>query len=183
MDTAGLRETVDPVERIGIEVARRYLAAAAVVILCVESSRPLHDDERRFVEEIGSRRLLLARTKSDLSRPEAPGVDPDDEAVELSALSGAGLDALRGALLHRSFGGLLSAPAEAPLVTRRRHSRALRRASDELAAFRSALREEVPMELAATHLRTAVDALEEIIGGVSTEDLLDELFGSFCVGK
>ena len=75
------------------------------------------------------------------------------------------------------------AGAEAPLVTRRRHSRALRRASDELAAFRSALREEVPMELAATHLRTAVDALEEIIGGVSTEDLLDELFGSFCVGK
>ena len=85
--------------------------------------------------------------------------------------------------MQRAFGGLVAAPAEAPVITRRRHVRVLRAALAELTGFRRATSEEVPMELAATHLRTAVQRLEELIGVVSTDDLLGEVFSAFCVGK
>jgi tRNA modification GTPase len=90
---------------------------------------------------------------------------------------------LRGALLSRAFGGILGEPGEAPLVTRERHARALRTARDELALFLAAMDDAVPMEFAATHLRAAVGALEDLVGVVSVDDVLDRVFGTFCVGK
>ncbi|HEX6069963.1 MAG TPA: tRNA uridine-5-carboxymethylaminomethyl(34) synthesis GTPase MnmE [Longimicrobiaceae bacterium] len=193
VDTAGLRSTVDRVEQIGIEVARRYLAAAELVIFCAEAGRDLDDEERAFLAGVGAERLLLVRTKADLV---ADGVLEQRAAVEraggdgakvgelvLCARNGAGMDALREALVARAFGGLRAEPAEAPLITRERHARALRGAAGEMAAFRSAMDAAVPMELAATHLRAAVGRLEELIGIVSIDDVLGEVFGAFCVGK
>jgi tRNA modification GTPase len=90
---------------------------------------------------------------------------------------------LRAALLRMAFGHVLADPGEAPVVTRARHARALRRARDELSEFLAALAGRVPMEFAATHLRAAAGALEELIGAVSVDDVLDRVFGDFCVGK
>lgn len=179
VDTAGLRETADTVEGMGIEVARRYLAAADLVLFCVEAGREMEADERRFVEERDRARILLVRTKADA----APDPHSPDDDLVVSAVSGAGMPALREALLRNVFGGILGEPGEAPLVTRERHARALRAAREEVAAFVDALDAAVPMEFAATHLRAAAGALEDLLGIVTVDDVLDRVFGTFCVGK
>ena len=182
VDTAGLRDTHDVVEGLGIQVALRYLGAAEVVLFCVEAGRELGAEERAFVADRDPHRLVLVRTLAD-RHPEAFPSPAGGESVTVSALTGAGLAELRGVLLRRVFAGILGEPGEAPLVTRARHRRALVAARDEVAAFTTALDEEVPMELAATHLRAAVAALEDLVGVVSVDDVLDRVFGSFCVGK
>ena len=165
-------------EEIGVEVARRFLRAAQIVLYCAEAGRDPHPGERRFLDDIEPERLLRVRTKADESRGAAPG-----DGVLVSALTGVGLPALRDALLLRAFGGIAGVTGEAPLVTRERHARALRSARAELELFRAALRERVPMEFAATHLGAAAGALEDLIGLVTPDDVLGAVFGQFCVGK
>jgi len=187
VDTAGLRDTADRVEGIGIEVARRYLSAADLVLFCVEAGRGLGDDERSFLAERDPVRTLLVRTRSDLAEAgssNGDGASADGmRSVAVAAVEGRGMSELRLALLGMAFGHILGEPGEAPLVTRERHARALRHARDEVAAFVDALDADVPMELAATHLRAAAGELEDLIGAVSVDDVLDRVFGDFCVGK
>lgn len=194
VDTAGLRETVDRVEEIGIEVARRYLQAAQIVLFCVEAGRPLDNEEERFVAELDAERTVLVRTKVDQAPAAEAGERYQSESegeiaraafvsVAVSAHTGSGLPELRDRVLHRAFGGILGEPGEAALVTRERHARSLRLARDEVALFVEAGREMIPMELAATHLRAAAGTLEDLIGAVTPDDVLGRVFGQFCVGK
>ncbi|HEX2203839.1 MAG TPA: tRNA uridine-5-carboxymethylaminomethyl(34) synthesis GTPase MnmE [Longimicrobium sp.] len=191
VDTAGLRETVDRVEGMGIEVARRYLAAADLVLFCVEAGRALAEDERGFLAGVDAARVVVVRTKLDLLGDRGQGTGdsgmdgvPDEvPTVAVAAAEGAGMPALREVLLRKAFGGILGEPGEAPLVTRERHARALRQARAEVAAFLAAMDDAVPMELAATHLRAAAGALEDLVGAVTVDDLLDRVFGDFCIGK
>jgi len=174
---------------MGIEVARRYLAAADLVIFCIESGRPPGGDERAFLAGRDPARTLVVRTKADL-HPAGEDGDGDGDretmpipTVSVAATEGAGMPALRDGLLRLAFGHILGDPGEAPLVTRERHARALRRAREEIGGFILALDEQVPMELAATHLRAAAGAMEDLIGAVTVDDVLDRVFGDFCVGK
>jgi tRNA modification GTPase len=200
VDTAGLRETEDRVEGIGIEVARRYLAAAGLVLFCVEAGRGLEEDERVFLRGLDPARALLVRTKADEAEGDMVGSDnhlvdgdaaaPTEsvgtgemESVAVSVVDGRGLPALRERLLLRAFGGILGDPGEAPLVTRERHARALRAARAEVALFLEAMDSGIPAEFAATHLRAAAGALEDLVGAVTLDDLLDRVFRDFCVGK
>lgn len=189
VDTAGLRETVDRVEGIGIEVARRYLASADLVLFCVEAGRAMDDDERDFIAVRDPLRTLVVRTKTDIAGKHLTGDRDGDRSedgirsVAVAAVSGDGMPELRQALLRMVFGHILGDPGEAPLVTRERHARALRHSRAELLAFMDALDSAVPMELAATHLRSAAGELEDMIGIISVDDVLDRLFGDFCVGK
>jgi tRNA modification GTPase len=198
VDTAGLRETADVVEGMGIEVARRYLRAAQIVLFCAEAGRTLDAEEERFLAELDPERTVLVRTKAD---SEGSGTGEGGEAkarggsssphstfraphsVAVSAHTGEGLPALQDRLLETAFGGILGEPGEAALVTRERHARSLRRAREELSGFVAASEAGVPAEFAATHLRSAVGALEDVIGVVTTEDLLGRVFSQFCVGK
>ncbi|MBD0319390.1 MAG: tRNA uridine-5-carboxymethylaminomethyl(34) synthesis GTPase MnmE, partial [Gemmatimonadetes bacterium] len=161
-DTAGLRETDDRVEGIGIEVARRYLAAAELVLFCVEAERGIEPDEAAFLAELDAARTVVVRTKADRAGERATGKGE----VLVAAPEGTGLEDLRRLLLRRAFGGILGEPGEAPLVTRERHARALRAAHDEVRGFLDAHANGVPMEYAATHLRAAAAALEELVGAV-----------------
>lgn len=185
VDTAGLRETADHVEGMGIEVARRFLRAAQLVLFCADAGRPLHPAEQAFLAELEPARVLLLRTKTDGGAPRAPHAAPGSVRAELfvSAHSGEGLPELRRTLLELAFGGILGEPGEMPLVTRERQARSLRTARDEVERFLRAWDAQVPAELAATHLRDATQRLEELIGAVSVEDVLGRVFGDFCVGK
>jgi tRNA modification GTPase len=182
VDTAGLRETADRVEEIGIEVARRYLAAAQVVLFCAEAGRPLGADEAAFLREPRPGTTVLVRTKADLAGPDTDA-PADVQAVRLAARTGEGIPVLRETLLRLAFGGILGEPGEAPLVTRERHARALREARAEVALFLEAWEGGVPPEFAATHLQAAAGALEDLLGIIGTEDVLDRVFAQFCVGK
>ncbi len=199
VDTAGLRDTEARIERLGIEVTRRYLERADVVLFCTEAGRGLDREEEAFLRGLGDRPFVLLETKADLDGARSDGGHGDDGAmdgrlvakdgggwtrrVRISTLSGEGLGTLRTLLPRMVYAGLVEADADLPVLTRRRHARALERARDEMAAFGRALAEGVPAEIAAQHLGTAEAALEEVLGVISTEDVLEVVFREFCVGK
>lgn len=188
VDTAGLRETDDRVERMGVEVARRYLERADLVLFCSEAGRPLDPEELRFLEAVPGVPVVWVHTKSDAG----PGAGGDQEGLAGSRLAGSfrvsvrtgeGLEELRNGLPRLVYAGLVRSGAEAPVVTRERQARALRRGGDEILAFVAALEEGVPAVYAAAHLKAAETALEEVVGVVGVEDVLDAVFRDFCVGK
>lgn len=185
VDTAGLRESGERIERMGIEVTRRYLERADVVLLCVPASEGLGDEERAFLQEVKHAPVVLVETKADL-----PGVGPGDERparvaakLRVSARTGQGFDQLRQVLPELVYSAVVSSNPEVPVLTRRRHADALRVARTEIESFRRALEEGLPPEVACAHLRPAETALEELLGVISVEDVLDAVFAEFCVGK
>lgn len=188
VDTAGLRTTTDEVEELGVEVARRYLAAADIILFCTEAGAAVDPEEQRFLAQVAedrpeqdSRRVIKVQTKVDTLTEGTSEAERSDGSIALSALTGEGLGVLRRRLAQEAFGGLRSAESP-PLITKTRQSRALKRASAELEAFQEAL-QAGPPEIAATHVAEATLALEELLGVVATDDILDVVFGSFCVGK
>jgi tRNA modification GTPase len=182
VDTAGLRETSDQIERLGIEVSERYLADAHVVLACAETPRDLAETVR-LIARTSNAPVLSVRTKSDLVSlsEESNGHQP---VIAVSAETGAGLQNLLEALdevLSKEHGEI---PPDLPILTRARHRHALTVASAELEEFHRAWQEdELPATIASVHLRTAVSTLEELIGTVEVEDIFDRVFSSFCVGK
>ncbi|UCF40082.1 MAG: tRNA uridine-5-carboxymethylaminomethyl(34) synthesis GTPase MnmE [Gemmatimonadota bacterium] len=179
IDTAGLRESGDAVERIGIEVSLRYLAAADVVIFCAEAGRALTEEEQGFLAGVEAP-LVRVRTKADLAEPSRAA--QGDEVV-VSVQTGEGLAALRARLAELAFTTLAGRGDVEPLITRERHRDALERALLEVRGFRCARDEGFEGAVAATHLRAAVAALEDVIGVVTAEDVLELVFATFCVGK
>ena len=184
VDTAGLRETDRRVEQLGIDVAKRYLKHADAVLLCVPAHEEISEPDRAFLEEIEAPVLVL-RTKADLRERSREGESPPHAVgvIEVSVRSGEGLDELRSALPELAYSALLRVGAEVPVITRRRHALALETARAEVDLFREALEGGLPPEVASTHLRPAETALEEVLGVISVEDVLDVVFHEFCVGK
>ncbi|HYT72843.1 MAG TPA: tRNA uridine-5-carboxymethylaminomethyl(34) synthesis GTPase MnmE [Gemmatimonadales bacterium] len=182
VDTAGLRESDDRVEKVGIEVSRTYLAAADLILFCEEEagSRERHAGERATFLARCAAPVVLVQTKIDLA--DRPTARPPDR-LGVSAVTGEGLDALRRRLAEVAFGRLLELGDIEPVVTRARHRVALERALAEVEAFHAARAERVDAAATATHLRAAVDALDDLIGAVTPDDVLDRVFASFCVGK
>lgn len=178
VDTAGLRESRDVVERLGIEISERYVTHADVVLLCAETDDELQMLERR-VANLGSAPRVLVRTKGDLrSEATAPG------HITLSALTGYGLDRLTAKISRLLSERFTAAAVEAPLLTRERHRQVVGAARADLLDFREAWeRNEVPSSVAAIHLREAEHHLAELIGSVDVEDVLERVFSTFCIGK
>jgi tRNA modification GTPase len=181
VDTAGLRDTVDPIERLGIEVSERYLAGAAVVLACAENPEGLHET----IASIGRKSaapVIAVRTKADLAphRDDSNG----DRVVHVSAHTGDGLQGLLDAINNTIASKYGEVTSDLPILTRARHRHALTTALVELRGFQQAWQEEkLPAPVASVHLRAAVYVLEELIGAVDVEDVLDRVFSSFCVGK
>jgi tRNA modification GTPase len=184
VDTAGLRETDEIVERMGIEVAERYLRSADLVLFCAEAGRSLTAYEEAFISGTDQAPVVLVRTKADRH---GVGTTPTPAGVRgtvcVSTVTGEGLAEARSLLPSLVFHGLVQAEASVPVLTRERQAAAVREAESEVLAFGAALREGIPPEVASAHLKDAVSALESIVGVVSGEDVLDHLFRSFCIGK
>ena len=173
VDTAGLHAPEARLDQLGVEVSRRYLGAADLVLLCVEGERALEGEERDIARDA---RALVVRTKADL----APAVTRAD-ALHVSAVTGEGLEALRLAIAARTFGA--GGDAMEPTLLRERHRDALGRAVDELVAASGHLGAPGDALLASHHLRMATGHLEELIGAVVADDVLARVFADFCVGK
>jgi tRNA modification GTPase len=182
VDTAGLRSADDVIEQTGVEISRRYIAGAHLVLVCGSTVAEL-DAAMRAVESHTTAPRLGVMTKSDQW---GSPVDPGDvfEWQVVSSRDRTGLSELVVAIeqaLDREYGAL---DPDLPLLTRSRHQAALQDASRELDAFTEQLRiRAVPVSIATVHLRTAVHALETLVGAVDVEDVLSRVFSSFCVGK
>jgi tRNA modification GTPase len=174
IDTAGLWDAPGKIDRLGVEVSRRYLASADLVLLCVETGRRPGADELAIAAE---RPTLVVRTKVDLDGT------TDAEGVGVSAVTGEGLDALRRAVAERVFAERIALGDLEPALTRARHRTALERAQGALAGALEQFRGSGEAVLVAHHLRGATTALDELVGAVDIEDILDRVFASFCVGK
>jgi tRNA modification GTPase len=197
VDTAGLRESDDLVERLGLEVSARWLARAQVVLVCGETDAAL----AQAATSVGAHSeapQILVRTKGDRASASASGsgsasgsarrasneAGPAGAVVTVSALTGDGLDALRHAITAAVRAAYPEPAEDQPLVTRARHEAAVARAADEVAAFAEAWRANaLPAPVAATHLRAAILALDELTGAIDVEDVLERVFRTFCVGK
>jgi tRNA modification GTPase len=178
VDTAGLRETTDLVEGLGIEASSRYLRRAHVVLACVDADDGLHIVDK--LRSYTNAPIIAVRTKSDLvADREYHGAD-----ALVSANTGEGLRSLLQLVedqLSKAHGSL---SPDAPLLVRVRHQVAIRSATEEMRQFLAAWSEELlPASVAATHIHEAVSALSTLIGSVKTDDILDVVFRSFCVGK
>jgi tRNA modification GTPase len=193
VDTAGLRETSDVVERLGIEVSERYLAGAHVVLACGASAAEVTEAVAR-VRALSAAPVLAVRTKADLDAPPGAGVPAEAPAgspvalavpeVWVSAERGTGLRELLDAVVAVLDAHHGAPELDAPLVTRARHVRALAEARDELVRFAALWRADaLPATVAAIHVRSAVHALEALVGSVDVDDVLERVFSTFCVGK
>ena len=174
VDTAGLWDAPDRIDRLGVEVSRRYLASADLVLLCVECGRPAGADEVAIAE---ARPTLVVRTKLDLDGGGA------GEGIGVSVVTGEGLEALRRRVAERVFADRIALADLEPALTRARHRTALARACESLAGALEQLRGAGDAVLVAHHVREATTALDELVGAVDIEDVLDRVFASFCVGK
>lgn len=178
-DTAGLRDADDRIERLGIEVSRRYVAAADLVLFCVEAGRPVRPEEQELAAEYAA---LIVRTKADLT----PAWSPEPEAgIPVSSVTGQGLDLLIQSVADRVFSGAGEGEGGdlAPMLTRERHRVALARAGESLAQAEPHLAAGGDAVLAAHHVHFAVAALDELIGVVPSDEVLGRVFARFCVGK
>lgn len=179
VDTAGLREATDLVEEEGVRRARQALALADHALVVVDASLPDAAGVTAGLAELPASRTLV-RNKIDLTN-EPPGyASPDGAIVNVSALTGAGLDALRQRLkavagFHPEGEGLMTA--------RRRHLESLARAREAFEAARAHLKQQRAGELMAEELLRAQNALAEITGEFTSEDLLTRIFSAFCIGK
>ncbi len=192
VDTAGLRESVDEIEREGVRRAHRQISSADAVLIVFDQSRPLSEEEinllRRLQAELkGEIRTVVVWNKSDLpsagkwklSIADLLNGCPD---VEVSALTGDGIDRLKKLLLEISVGDVRASEAH-PMLVSARHKEAVERALNSLRQSLQSLEKGESGEFICVDLRAAIDALGEIIGVVTTDDILDTVFSKFCIGK
>ncbi len=182
-DTAGIRDTDDQVEKLGVELSRQHLEKADALIVVLDGSVKLTADDRALLHSAGAKKLVMAINKSDLPLVIDPGLFETGEhrrVVRTSALSGTGINELKKTLRELIVG----CPIEPPVtVTNLRHRSELVRSADGLQRAVDTLDRGLPPELAAIDLSDAREALEEIIGMVSNDDILERIFSSFCIGK
>jgi tRNA modification GTPase len=178
VDTAGLRGGADAVEQMGIEAAMRELDGAHLVLVCGETS-DLIDATSRWVEGKSGGIVIRVLTKADVSHETRPRADAVVSAERHTGL--AELTVLLGREIASRYGTI---GPSTPVLTRARHFAALMVARDELVAFSGAWTgNNLPAIVAAGHVRAALHALDELIGSVEVEDILEAVFSRFCVGK
>ena len=182
VDTAGLRDSSDPVEAEGIRRSHDAARRADLVLELSDLSAPPIQGPSAFNAGQGSRRSLHVGNKCDLPQDPAWHQAPDQPTVRISCRTGEGFDALRAALHARLLEGNPTSESAA-IAINSRHQDALRRTLEATHRARAALEQGVSLDLVALDLRIAVAAVGEVVGKTTTEDLLDRIFSSFCLGK
>ena len=182
-DTAGMRDTLDPVESIGVERARSAAEGALLAIAVFDAAAPLTEDDRRVIETArGVEKRIAVLNKSDLPpvlSPEALAADFDC-VVTVSAKEQRGLNALEDAV--RELFPLPDVPV-GEILTNARHADAVRRALESLSAAREAMNCGVTPDAVLTECEAAMSAIGELTGASVREDITQRIFARFCVGK
>jgi tRNA modification GTPase len=181
VDTAGLHGAGEEAERLGIARSREALADAALVLVVLDATQPLNDEEHRLLEAVQGRPALVAVNKCDLVKADSLAREVGGvAALATSALTGEGIPALRERILALATGG---AAAEPGMLTSLRHHQAI---TTTLAALGDAARANanaIPHEMILLDLYRALWALDSLTGQTTSDDILNLIFSTFCIGK
>jgi tRNA modification GTPase len=184
IDTAGIRETEDIVEKIGVEKSKEKINEADLIILMLDVSRGLDIEDLEIIDYIKDRKYVVLLNKSDLpnmlNKGELSGLN-SQFIIEVSAKTGEGLDRLKDAIKHLFFKGEVT--SKDAMITNARHKQALIRAKEGCTAALEALKNTSAIDLASIDARNAWMSLGEITGETLEEDIIDKIFSEFCVGK
>lgn len=182
IDTAGLREARDEIEAEGIRRSRQSLLKAELILHILDASQPLTPADTSFLEESAAKKRILVRNKIDLPRQLKLPPRLSELAVDVCCLTGQGIEALKNAIKDFAWSGEIKAEMLEVMINSR-HQDALNRARSAAARTLEALRSDQTLELVAMDLRIAANAVGEVVGKTTTEDLLDAIFSQFCIGK
>jgi len=185
IDTAGLREGRDEIEVEGIRRSRQTLQKAELILHVLDQSEPWTEADKKYLTEFSGKKRLLILNKADLpARLELPSstLDPRPSALPVSCLTGQGIESLKDAIKNLIWSGEIKVEMLEVMINSR-HQDALNRARASALRTLEALRVDQTLELVALDLHIAVNAIGEIVGKTTTEDLLDMIFSQFCIGK
>ena len=182
-DTAGLRESDDPVERIGVDRARKRMGSAALVLAVFDASAPLTEEDRRLAESLTGRHAVAVLNKNDLPRAIDEGYlrAHFDRLVSLSAAHGAGMEELARAI-GEVVGAASLDPGEGILANERQHGCVLR-CREAISDARRAVADGVTLDAVSVCIEEAADALAELTGEKASDAIIDRIFSKFCIGK
>lgn len=185
IDTAGIRDTVDTVEKIGVDKAKNSVTDADLVLYVVDGARPLDMDDTRIMELLEGRRVITVINKIDVEQTvDKMWIMEQIKApvVELSARTGEGMEELRKCLTDMFFHGTLSMNDEV-YITNLRHKQALQEAADSLRQVLTGLEQQMPEDFLTIDLMAAYEQFGYILGETLNDDLANEIFSKFCMGK
>ena len=184
IDTAGLREARDEIEQEGIRRSHETVTRAEFVLHVLDASEALTDEDQKFLDAFAGKKRIMIRNKVDLPNKlsEFRVPNADSRIVDVCCLSGQGIESLKDAIKEQIWRGEIGSEMLEVMINSR-HQEALNRARGAMQRAIELLRNNATLELVALDLRIGVSAVGEIVGKTATEDLLDCLFGQFCIGK
>jgi tRNA modification GTPase len=196
VDTAGIRRALDEAESIGIKKSMEALADADLVLVVIDKTQPLNEEDQELLRQVEARPAIIVENKSDLlgtsnahvgtaalGRPaERSSATRTSPIIRTSALTGEGIPALRAAILQHVAGDF-STQLETGFLTSVRHQKLVNDALTSLAAAINAVAARVPHEMLLLDLYASLRPLDEITGATTTDDILNLIFSTFCIGK
>ena len=187
IDTAGIRATDDQIENIGVELAKKKAEEAELIIAVIDSSMELDSDDIAILEQIKNKKAIIALNKSDketkITQNKLIQHIDDRKPVVTSAKLGSGIEELKSSIKDLLIQSDSQSESNELLLTELRHKLALEKSTESLESFLTAIEKNESPEFLALDLRVALDALGEITGEVTTEDILGRIFSKFCIGK
>ncbi len=178
VDTAGIRDSQDLVEGLGIEKSYQAVADADLTILVLDGSREETEEDRALRAKLGDGNPLLVANKSDLSKR----LDPKLDVLAVSALTGAGIPVLKDVIMQRLAPGGLAEPEDGS-ITSLRHLNLVRESLEALGHARSAVEFGIPHEMILIDLYAALRPIDALTGATTADDILNRIFSTFCIGK
>ena len=187
IDTAGIRDTQDKVEKIGVERSRKAINTADLVMLVLNASEPLTAEDRELLQATQDTQRILILNKTDLPNQldmaAVKAEAKDSPIIETSILQSTGMDQLESTIAHLFFDEGIESSQNTVMVTNARHIGLLHQASDALTDVQSGIAAGMPVDLVQIDMTRAWDLLGEITGDSYQDELLDQLFSQFCLGK
>ena len=184
-DTAGIRKTEDIVENIGVEKSKKFIENADLVLLVLDASRELESEDREVIEEIQNhnKKTIVLLNKIDLERKIELEEFNLENILEISAKDNIGIEDMEERIYSYIVEENVEDSSEKLIITNIRHKTALEKTKDAIKNIFETIDTGLPMDLISVDLKEALDSLSEITGEISSEDILDHVFGNFCVGK
>ena len=185
VDTAGIRQTDDIVENIGVTKSKEFIEKADLVLLVLDASKELEKEDREVIEKIkeNSKKAIVLLNKIDLAKKIDFKEFDLENVVEISAKDNIGIEDMEEKIYSYIISEKVEDSSEKLVITNIRHKTALEKTKEAIKNIFETIDAGLPMDLISVDLKEALDSLSEITGEISSEDILDHVFGNFCVGK